>query len=199
MHAVRTDDGFTHKTYPIEALAFIVQGFMVYGAEQLKHESFSDIRYVTGVPAYFSSARQRAVWEALTAGGIIPPKKLTLVEEPTLQLLGSLRTKHGDLLERVKALHARLKTKERLTIGVGDMGGGTFDVSVLNMSKSSMDDSTLVDVVDTGGDNHLGGKDFKAVLCAMLGGDGKAIAAKLDAQMAELCGQTDRDAEVGFG
>ena len=79
---------------------------------------------------------------------------------------------------------------------MSDLGGGTFDASLLLTNRSRINGSLQLNVLDTGGDNYLGGKDFKEVLRSMLGS--AAIEGELEDQMAELCRQEDRDMPVVF-
>ena len=89
---------------------------------------------VITVPAYFSDAQRQATKDAGTIAGL---NVLRIVNEPTAAALAFGIDRH----EKQKLL-------------VYDLGGGTFDVSVLDI------DSDVVEVVATSGNNHLGGDDF---------------------------------------
>lgn len=85
-------------------------------------------------PAYFDDGQRKATQEA---GEIAGFKVLRLLNEPT-----------------AAALAYGLDKKKNQQILVYDFGGGTFDVSILNVSQDT------VEVMGTGGDTHLGGEDF---------------------------------------
>jgi molecular chaperone HscA len=93
---------------------------------------------VITVPAYFDDAQRQATKDAATLAGI---EVLRLINEPTAAALA-----YG-LDSGAEGLYA-----------VFDLGGGTFDVSVLRMTKG------VFEVVATGGDTALGGDDFDHVL-----------------------------------
>src|SRR5881397_3336862 len=90
---------------------------------------------VITVPAYFSDAERQATKEAGTIAGL---NVLRIVNEPTAAALAYGLDK-GDAEQ---------------TILVFDLGGGTFDVSLLEISEG------LIEVKATSGDNHLGGDDW---------------------------------------
>lgn len=94
---------------------------------------------VITVPAYFNDAQRQATKDAGKIAGI---EVLRVVNEPT-----------------AAALAYGLDKKKDETILVFDLGGGTFDVSVLEVGEG------LVEVKSTSGDTHLGGDDFdKAIV-----------------------------------
>jgi len=89
---------------------------------------------VITVPAYFNDSQRKATKDA---GEIAGMKVLRIINEPTAASLA-----YG------------LDKKGNETILVFDLGGGTFDVSVLDVSEG------LIEVRSTSGDSHLGGDDF---------------------------------------
>ncbi len=93
---------------------------------------------VITIPAYFDDAQRQATKEAGEIAGL---EVLRLVAEPT-----------------AAALAYGLEKEEDQTILVFDLGGGTFDVSVLEMSEG------VFEVKATHGDSHLGGDDWDQVL-----------------------------------
>ncbi|ALD15521.1 molecular chaperone HscA [Buchnera aphidicola (Aphis glycines)] len=93
---------------------------------------------VITVPAYFDNVQRSLIKEAAITGGI---NLIRLLNEPT-----SAAVAYG--LE---------KNKKGIVI-VYDLGGGTFDISVLNLNKG------LFEVLATSGDSHLGGDDFDVIL-----------------------------------
>jgi molecular chaperone DnaK len=93
---------------------------------------------VITVPAYFNDAQRQATKDAGEIAGL---KVERIINEPT-----------------AAALAYGLQNKKNEKIAVFDLGGGTFDVSVLEV------DNELVEVLSTNGDTHLGGDDFDEVL-----------------------------------
>jgi molecular chaperone DnaK len=92
---------------------------------------------VITVPAYFNDAQRQATKDAGRIAGLEVKR---IVNEPTAAALAYAHRQNKD-------------TKERL-VAVYDLGGGTFDISLLEVSGD------VVEVVATGGDTHLGGDDF---------------------------------------
>ena len=90
---------------------------------------------VVTVPAYFNDAQRQATKDAGTIAGL---NVLRVVNEPTAAAIAYGLDKTGD---------------ERQVI-VYDLGGGTFDVSLLSI------DNGVFEVLATAGDTHLGGEDF---------------------------------------
>lgn len=96
---------------------------------------------VITVPAYFNDAERQATKEAGEIAGL---KVLRIVNEPTAAAMAYGLEKAG----------------EEETILIFDLGGGTFDVSLLEISKDSDDDFATIQVQATAGDNKLGGVDW---------------------------------------
>jgi molecular chaperone DnaK len=95
-------------------------------------------RAVITVPAYFNDAQRQATKDAGQIAGL---EVLRLVNEPT-----------------AAALAYGLDKKEDETIAVFDFGGGTFDISILEVGTG------VVEVKSTNGDTHLGGDDLDQVV-----------------------------------
>src|SRR6266481_1238982 len=91
-------------------------------------------RAVITVPAYFNDAQRQATKDAGSIAGL---EVLRIVNEPT-----------------AAALAYGLDKKKDETVAVYDLGGGTFDISVLEIGEG------VVEVKATNGDTHLGGDDF---------------------------------------
>src|SRR3982074_1179643 len=89
---------------------------------------------VITVPAYFDDAQRTATKEAGQIAGL---EVLRIINEPT-----------------AAALAYGLDKEEDETIAVYDLGGGTFDVSILRLGEG------VFEVIATNGDTHLGGDDF---------------------------------------
>jgi molecular chaperone DnaK len=131
---VKVDD----KTFtPQQISAFVLQK-LKRDAESYLGETVTDA--VITVPAYFSDAQRQATKEAGEIAGLTVQR---IVNEPTAAALAYGLDK-GDADQ---------------TILVFDLGGGTFDVSLLEVGKDD-DGFATIEVKATSGDNHLGGDDW---------------------------------------
>jgi Fe-S protein assembly chaperone HscA len=103
-------------------------------------------RAVITVPAYFNDAQRQATKDAGKIAGL---EVLRLVNEPT-----------------AAALAYGLHEKQRGKVAVYDLGGGTFDISVLKLISTIEGD--IFQVLSTNGDTHLGGDDIDNLLQAFV-------------------------------
>ena len=103
-------------------------------------------RAVITVPAYFNDAQRQATKDAGKIAGL---EVLRLVNEPT-----------------AAALAYGLHETQRGRVAVYDLGGGTFDISVLKLISTSEGD--IYQVLSTNGDTHLGGDDIDNLLQAFV-------------------------------
>jgi Fe-S protein assembly chaperone HscA len=103
-------------------------------------------RAVVTVPAYFNDAQRQATKDAGKIAGL---EVLRLVNEPT-----------------AAALAYGLHEKQRGKAAVYDLGGGTFDISILKLI--STDEGDIYQVLSTNGDTHLGGDDIDNLLQAFV-------------------------------
>ena len=130
---VRVDVNNTPKDLTPEEVSAMVLGKMKGIAEGYLGKDVTHA--VVTVPAYFNDAQRQATKDAGTIAGL---NVLRVVNEPTAAAIAYGLDKTGD---------------ERQVI-VYDLGGGTFDVSLLSI------DNGFFEVLATAGDTHLGGEDF---------------------------------------
>lgn len=121
------------KTFTPEEVSSMILGKMKEVAEAYLGEKVTNA--VVTVPAYFNDAQRAATKDAGTIAGL---NVLRIVNEPTAAALA----------------YGLDKTDQERQIVVYDLGGGTFDVSVLTV------DQGVFEVQATAGDTHLGGEDF---------------------------------------
>lgn len=125
------------KKYTAQEVSARILGKLKRDAETYLGEKVTDA--VITVPAYFNDAERQATKEAGEIAGL---NVLRIINEPTAAALA----------------YGLDKGKEDELILVFDLGGGTFDVSLLEVGKD--DDFSTIQVRATAGDNRLGGDDW---------------------------------------
>ena len=125
------------KKYTAQEISARILGKLKRDAETYLGEKVTDA--VITVPAYFNDAERQATKEAGEIAGL---NVLRIINEPTAAALA----------------YGLDKGKEDELILVFDLGGGTFDVSLLEVGKD--DDFSTIQVRATAGDNRLGGDDW---------------------------------------
>ncbi|MGL5540751.1 MAG: molecular chaperone DnaK [Erysipelotrichaceae bacterium] len=121
---------------PQEVSAMILQYIKQYAEEYLGEPV---TKAVITVPAYFNDAQRQATKDAGRIAGLEVER---IINEPTAAALA----------------YGIDKTDKEQKVLVFDLGGGTFDVSILELADGTFE------VLSTSGDNHLGGDDFDNVL-----------------------------------
>ena len=120
---------------PIEISAEILKKLTALGEQRLGGDL---VGAVITVPAYFDDAQRQSTKDAAKLAGL---NVLRLLNEPT-----------------AAAIAYGLDSEQEGVIAVYDLGGGTFDISILRLSRG------VFEVLATGGDTALGGDDFDLVL-----------------------------------
>jgi molecular chaperone DnaK len=124
------------KEYSPQEISAMILSKMKADAEEKTGEKITEA--VITVPAYFDDAQRQATEDAGEIAGL---KVMRIINEPT-----------------AAALAYGFDKKVGQKIMVYDLGGGTFDVSVLDVSEGT------VEVLATNGDTHLGGDDFDLII-----------------------------------
>ncbi len=131
---------------PQEISAFILTELKNFGQESLGEEVEEAI--VT-VPAYFDDSQRQATKDACKIAGL---EVRRIINEPTAAALA----------------YGFDRDQEDRTVAIYDLGGGTFDVSILELSKG------IFEVRGTSGDTYLGGEDFDQQIMDWLIGEFRA-------------------------
>ena len=136
-------NGKTLTYTPVEISSYIIKQ-MVYNAEKYLKKKITKL--VITVPANFNDSQRALTSQAAEVLGL---KVLRIINEPTAAAL---------------AYGLDEKKDQNCNILIFDLGGGTFDVSILALQKDKENNSTKFEVLGTAGDTNLGGEDFDNVL-----------------------------------
>jgi chaperone protein DnaK len=143
---VKIASSHAKKEFAPEEISAIVLRKLTDDAAKFLGDSVT--KAVVTVPAYFNDSQRQATKDAGKIGGL---DVLRIINEPTAASLA-----YG------------LDRKSNETILVFDLGGGTFDVSILEVGDG------VFEVLSTSGDTHLGGDDFDKRIVDWLAADFKA-------------------------
>ena len=128
---------FNGKKYSAEELSAVILMKLKRDAEKYLKDAVTDV--VITVPAYFNDAERTAT---ITAGQLAGLNVLQIINEPTAAALA----------------YGLDKLNETQTVFVFDLGGGTFDVTIMRI------DDHKLNIIATNGDHRLGGKDWDDVI-----------------------------------
>lgn len=134
--------GESSHVYPEEISAIVVHQLLEDAAAFKGVEKEDITKAVISIPAYFNDDQKEAT---VAAGQMAGLKKVRLLREPV-----------------AAALAYGIKAEKDQTVLVFDLGGGTFDVSLLEVGGG------VIEVLSTGGDPHLGGDDWDQVIVEWL-------------------------------
>src|SRR5437764_3748860 len=128
---------FGGKVYSAEELSALIIRKLKADAEKYLEQPVTDV--VITVPAYFNDAERTST---ITAGQLAGLNVLQIINEPTAAALA----------------YGLDKLEENQTVFVFDLGGGTFDVTIMRIEKQQLH------IVATNGDHRLGGKDWDDII-----------------------------------
>jgi len=159
----------TRSVTPVEVSAEILRSLKQSAKDQLTHVGGA----VITVPAYFDDAQRQATRDAARLAGL---DVLRLLNEPT-----------------AAAVAYGLERKQSGTFAVYDLGGGTFDITVLELLDG------VFQVKSTGGDSQLGGDDIDRLLgVELLSAQGFASGDEVPAAVLSLALETARRIKHGL-
>lgn len=145
---VPLEDGRELTLSPEEVSAEVLRRLRRIASEALGQDI---TRAVVTVPAYFDDAQRQATRAAGRLAGL---EVVRIVPEPTAAALA-----YGIGLDRSAS-----RNREPATVVVYDLGGGTFDVSVLRLTPAEGEEPFFFQVLATSGDTRLGGDDIDHLL-----------------------------------
>src|SRR5947208_3489977 len=132
---------FSGKVYSAEELSALIIKKLKADAEKYLDQPITDA--VLTVPAYFNDAERTAT---ITAGQLAGLNVLQIINEPTAAALA----------------YGLDKLDENHTVFVFDLGGGTFDVTIMRIADQR------IEMIATNGDHRLGGKDWDDVIVNLI-------------------------------
>lgn len=168
----------TEKKFVLGKKEFLAEELSSFVLRSLKEDAEKYLGHpveeaVISVPAYFNDEQRKAT---VRAGKLAGLKVERMINEPTAAAIA-----YG-------LHHRKLNTK----FLVFDLGGGTFDVSILELYKN------IMEVRAVAGDNFLGGEDFTDVLANMFINDNKIEFDESDTKLAALIKKQAESAKINF-
>ena len=135
------------RYYPEEISGMILKKIKSFSSDFIG--SIAEKAVIT-VPSHFTNGQREATKKAAELAGL---KVIRIINEPTASAIGYLHTIQNEIKKESQIQNKEEFEKER-TILVFDLGGGTFDVSIVKYKNKNFE------VLASCGDNHLGGEDF---------------------------------------
>lgn len=168
----------TEKKFVLGKKEFLAEELSSFVLRSLKEDAEKYLGHpveeaVISVPAYFNDEQRKAT---VRAGRLAGLKVERMINEPTAAAIA-----YG-------LHHRKLNTK----FLVFDLGGGTFDVSILELYKN------IMEVRAVAGDNFLGGEDFTDVLANMFINDNKIEFDESDTKLSALIKKQAESAKINF-
>ena len=138
------------RYYPEEISSLILKKINSFSKDYIGIESKEKLKAVITVPAQFTNGQRESTKKAAEMAGL---EVIRIINEPTAAAIGYLYDKNNFPIKK-----SNFDFIEEKNILVFDLGGGTFDASILRVKNKTFE------VLATCGDNHLGGEDFTNIL-----------------------------------
>ena len=136
------------KEYTVQEVQAMILNKLITDATNFLGETVKKV--VVTVPAYYTDAQRQSVKETIKISGA---ESVRIINEPTAALMAY----------KMNNANRSLSNNEDSNVLVFDLGGGTFDVSIINCQYDKKEGG-MFKVLSTFGDNHLGGDDFDKLI-----------------------------------
>ena len=137
-----------NKYYPEEISALILKKIKSISSDYI---GSNPEKAVITVPAHFTNSQRESTKKAAEIAGL---KVIRIINEPTATAIGYLYDIQNDLERSMKKNKEMNEFEKERIILVFDLGGGTFDVSIVKVKNKNFE------ILASCGDDHLGGEDF---------------------------------------
>jgi L1 cell adhesion molecule like protein len=145
-YVIQIDDK-EERYFPEEISSLIIKKVYSFAQEFTNKDK---LKAVITVPAQFTNGQRESTKKAAEMAGL---EVIRIINEPTAAAIGYLFSKDKDI-NNVNFVYENNQYHKVRYILVFDLGGGTFDTSIVKVEKKTFE------VIATCGDNHLGGEDF---------------------------------------
>ena len=144
-------DNKEDRYYPEEISSLILKKIYSFSKD---FTNKNELKAVITVPAQFTNGQRESTKKAAEMAGL---EVIRIINEPTAAAIGYLFSKDKEN-KNLNFVHENNQFHKERYILVFDLGGGTFDTSIVKVKKKTFE------VLATCGDNHLGGEDFTNIL-----------------------------------